>query len=89
MRARYYSPTLQRFLTPDPLMYGGGDVNFFNYSHKDPVNFSDPMGLMGGTVGAGAGPGPTGPGSGPTRSFGGKTVGTLADYVAGNDSITD
>ena len=43
--ARYYSPTLQRFLSEDPLGYGGGGVNFFAYSGNDPVNGSDPSGM--------------------------------------------
>ena len=30
--ARYYSPGLQRFLSEDPLQFGGGDVNLFGYA---------------------------------------------------------
>jgi RHS repeat-associated protein len=43
--ARYYSPTLQRFVSEDPLGFGGGDVNLFVYAGNDPVNRSDPLGL--------------------------------------------
>jgi RHS repeat-associated protein len=48
MRARYYHPTLQRFLSPDPAGFGGGDVNLFRYAGNSPTNFSDPVGLSGG-----------------------------------------
>jgi RHS repeat-associated protein len=43
--ARFYHPTLQRFLSEDPAGYGGGDINLFAYSGSDPVNASDPSGL--------------------------------------------
>lgn len=43
-RARYYSPTLQRFLSEDPAGFGGGS-NFFSYVDNDPFNFTDPLGL--------------------------------------------
>ncbi len=48
MRGRYYSPRLQRFLSPDPLGFGGGDVNLYRYVGNDPVDFRDPLGLMSG-----------------------------------------
>jgi RHS repeat-associated protein len=44
-RARYYSPSLQRFISEDPLAFGGGDVNFYAYVRNDPVNLFDPFGL--------------------------------------------
>jgi RHS repeat-associated protein len=43
-RARYYSPTTGRFLSPDPLGYGGG-LNLYAYVGNDPVDFADPSGL--------------------------------------------
>jgi RHS repeat-associated protein len=46
-RARYYSPSLQRFLSEDPAAFGGGDVNLYAYVGNDPVNFADPSGLCG------------------------------------------
>lgn len=44
-RARYYSPALQRFISEDPLGFGGGDVNLYAYVGNDPVNYTDPSGL--------------------------------------------
>jgi RHS repeat-associated protein len=46
MFARYYSPTLQRFISDDPLGFGGGDVNPFTYASNDPVDAIDPLGLQ-------------------------------------------
>jgi RHS repeat-associated protein len=43
-RARYYNPTLQRFLSEDPAGFGAG-INFFAYVDNDPFNFTDPLGL--------------------------------------------
>src|SRR5207249_3969718 len=56
-RARYYNPTLQRFISEDPLEFGGGDTNLYAYVLNDPVLFRDPSGklligaLVGGVVG--------------------------------------
>ncbi len=44
--ARYFSPRLQRFLSEDPLQFGGGDMNLFAYVANDPVNGADPFGLV-------------------------------------------
>jgi RHS repeat-associated protein len=43
-KARIYSPTLGRFLQPDPIGYGDG-MNIYAYVGADPVNFTDPFGL--------------------------------------------
>jgi RHS repeat-associated protein len=43
-RNRYYSPTLQRFISPDPLGWNAG-INFYSYVNNDPINFVDPLGL--------------------------------------------
>ncbi|HEY4026121.1 MAG TPA: RHS repeat-associated core domain-containing protein, partial [Candidatus Dormibacteraeota bacterium] len=62
-RARYYSPTLQRFISQDPLGFAGGSVNTSAYAGNSPTNFTDPSGqfipqligcLAGGALGAGA-----------------------------------
>jgi RHS repeat-associated protein len=62
-RARYYSPGLQRFISQDPLGFGGGDLNLYGYVGNLPTTFSDPQGTFGvgmtggvsGAIGFGAG----------------------------------
>lgn len=46
MRNRFYHPTLGRFLQSDPIGFGAGDGNLFRYCGGDPVNRSDPSGLI-------------------------------------------
>ncbi|MBL0189432.1 MAG: RHS repeat-associated core domain-containing protein [Candidatus Obscuribacter sp.] len=41
---RYYSPTLGRFLQPDPIGTAGG-ANLYAYVGNAPFNFTDPLGL--------------------------------------------
>jgi RHS repeat-associated protein len=43
-RARYYDPKAGRFISKDPIGFGGGDVNLFRYVGNDPVDFTDPEG---------------------------------------------
>ena len=43
-RARYYDPATGRFLSEDPIMFGGGD-NFHLYAGNDPVDLDDPFGM--------------------------------------------
>ena len=45
MRARYYDPQVGRFISEDPLGFGGGDVNLYGYVQNNPVMFVDPSGL--------------------------------------------
>jgi RHS repeat-associated protein len=44
-RARYYSPSLGRFITEDPLGFAGGDANLYKYAGNDPLDSYDPYGL--------------------------------------------
>src|SRR5882762_2785777 len=44
-RARHYSPAWGRFLETDPIGYRGG-VNLYAYVGNDPLNFTDPNGLV-------------------------------------------
>jgi RHS repeat-associated protein len=44
-RARYYSPSLSRFLSEDPLEFGGGNDNFYAYAADDSIDIGDPFGL--------------------------------------------
>jgi RHS repeat-associated protein len=43
-RARYYNPTLQRFVSEDPLGFGGGDTNLYAHVGNDPTDLIDPSG---------------------------------------------
>ena len=45
-RARAYNPTLGRFMSEDPKLFDAGDYNLFRYCHNDPVDRTDPMGLI-------------------------------------------
>jgi RHS repeat-associated protein len=67
-RARFYSPTWQRFIAEDPIGFSGGSVNLYAYARGNPLRYTDPLGLWG--VGIGIG-GLVGIGSGVT---GGVTV---------------
>jgi RHS repeat-associated protein len=43
-RARYYISELSRFISEDPLGFGGG-MNFYTYVGDEPINNVDPLGL--------------------------------------------
>ena len=45
MRARYYDPSVGRFISEDPIGFGGGDVNLMAYVSNNPVMGVDPSGL--------------------------------------------
>jgi RHS repeat-associated protein len=45
-RARAYNPGLGRFMSEDPKLFDAGDYNLFRYCHNDPIDFTDPMGLL-------------------------------------------
>jgi RHS repeat-associated protein len=44
-RARFYSPTMQRFISEDPVGFGAGDANLYGYVLDSPTNLIDPLGL--------------------------------------------
>ena len=44
-RGRYYSPKLARFLSQDPLDFGGGNSNLYAYVGGNPISNIDPFGL--------------------------------------------
>jgi RHS repeat-associated protein len=44
-RARYYDPTVSKFISEDPSGFDGG-INFYNYSNNGPTNLIDPYGLQ-------------------------------------------
>jgi len=58
VHARYYSPTLGRFLQTDPAGLSGG-TNLYAYVGNDPINLTDPSGLAA-DIGAQATPPPAG-----------------------------
>ena len=41
---REYDPAIGRWLSKDPLLFGGGDSNLYGYVLGDPVNLVDPWG---------------------------------------------
>ncbi|HVS89750.1 MAG TPA: RHS repeat-associated core domain-containing protein [Candidatus Acidoferrum sp.] len=45
-RARYYDSASGRFLSEDPLRFFAGGVNFYAYVDQNPVNLTDPRGLL-------------------------------------------
>ncbi len=44
-RARYYDPSIGRFLSEDPIRFKAG-VNFYDYVDNRPTKFKDPTGLL-------------------------------------------
>jgi hypothetical protein len=49
-RARYYDSQSGRFLSEDPLQFGGDTPNFFAYVRNSPSIFVDPFGLESGAT---------------------------------------
>ena len=45
-RARYYSPTLQRFIAQDPIGFAGGGPNLYAFVENNPANLVDRLGLQ-------------------------------------------
>ena len=44
-RARYYDPTIGRFISEDPKGFAGSGVNWYAYTNNNPLNANDPTGL--------------------------------------------
>lgn len=51
--ARDYDPTVGRWVSKDPIRFGGGQANLYAYVGNDPINSHDPLGLAGPAGGAG------------------------------------
>lgn len=45
--ARDYDPMVGRWVSKDPIRFGGGQANIYVYVNNDPVNRRDPLGLYG------------------------------------------
>jgi RHS repeat-associated protein len=43
-RARYYDPTVGRFVSEDTISWSGEDANFYRYASNEPSMFIDPLG---------------------------------------------
>jgi len=44
-RARYFDPGSGRFISEDPIRFGGDGPSFYVYVNNDPTDFVDPLGL--------------------------------------------
>ncbi len=45
-RARWYDPTVGRFISEDPIGFNGGDVNLYGYVLNQPTQLVDPLGTF-------------------------------------------
>ncbi len=45
-RARYYHPAFQRFVSQDPIGFGGGDTDLYAFVKNDPATLIDRVGLQ-------------------------------------------
>jgi len=45
VRYRHYHPTLGRWIQRDPIKYGGGSPNLYQYVGSSPIQLIDPLGL--------------------------------------------
>ncbi len=45
-KARWYQPSLGRFMQNDPVRFDAGDINLYRYCFNDPVNMTDPDGQV-------------------------------------------
>ncbi len=64
-RWRDLSPTLMRFLQPDPIHFGAGDVDFYRYEGNGPTSVTDEFGLQIARPGPVIRPPPAPPGANP------------------------
>jgi len=87
MRARYYDSATGRFLSKDPIGFGGGDWNLYGYVSGNPLIWEDSNGLgkkalLVGVVG-GLGFCAVGALAGPPGALAGLIGGFVTGYVAG------
>lgn len=53
-KARWYQPTLGRFMQNDPVRFDAGDINLYRYCSNDPLNNVDPDGMIAFLTGLGS-----------------------------------
>jgi RHS repeat-associated protein len=93
-RARYYDPTIGRFISEDPIRFVGSGTNFYGYAQNNPVNLIDPLGLatgfnfgvtggVDGGLGLGIGTAALGGGSAGLTFGGGTPIGAYASASGG------
>jgi RHS repeat-associated protein len=93
-RNRYYDPSTGRFTQEDPIGLAGG-MNLYGYAGGDPVNHSDPFGLMQcppmcGATGAGAGAAGAAGALGALTTWASSTSDVVANTIsAGIDAARD
>jgi RHS repeat-associated protein len=86
-RNRYLDPVSGRFTQPDPIGLGGG-LNSYGFAGGDPVNFSDPFGLMICPPRCGPADGDKFSGGGGGSAWGGKERATTSESSPNGLSIT-
>ena len=73
-RARYYTPSIGRFVSQDPLGMAGSGINLYQYVDGNPINLFDPRGLSFNSRGGNGGIGPCNNSKGHTHSSGGRGI---------------
>jgi RHS repeat-associated protein len=84
---RDYEPGTGRWLARDPILFAGGQANFFSYTANDPVNLKDPSGLFRGLIpglSGGYGHAVVGVAGAVAGSYAGRAAGTAIGMDAGS-----
>jgi hypothetical protein len=85
-KARFYAPSLGRFLQTDPLGYAAS-LNLYAYVQGDPINFADPTGLIENIIVHGTRPSSDGFGFGFDNYFIDQLFRSFNDYA--RDAVAD